>query len=193
MSDAFQNFTSPLGQPLGPYTKLLEAIGFRPGYAHTETSIFTEIMDVLEVRSLAVYKFSRVVTLLGKWDKKVGKIVHGEVPDFNISDIDKKEYLRKNGIHYMIQRARRDMDEMIESLEKLRIAVENANEEFVRENNINNNSDNDNDSDNDNSSDNDSDRSNEDVGDIGEFDELDRDSDSMPDFDLGRNVRHHEI
>ncbi len=87
----------------------------------------------------------------------------------------------------MIQRARRDMDEMIESLEKLRIAVKNANEEFVRENNSNNNSD------NVNNSDNDSNRSNDDVGDIGELDELDCDSDSMPDFDQGRNVRRREI
>jgi len=191
MSDAFQNFTSPLGQPLGPYTKMLEAIGFRPGYAHTETSIFTEIMDVLEVRSLAEYRFSRVLFLLGKWDKNVGKIVHGRVPDFNISDIDKKECLRKHGIHYMIQKARRDMDDMIESLEKLRIAVENANEEFVRENNSNNNND------NVNNSDNDSNRSNDDEGDIGDkfgvLDEVDHDSDSMPDFDQGRNVRRREI
>ncbi len=181
MSDAFQNFKSPLGQPLGPYTKMLEAIGFLPGYAHTETSIFTEIMEVLEVHSLAEYRLSRVLFLLGKWDKNVGKIVHGRVPNFNISDIDKKEYLQKHGIHYMIQRARRDMDEMIESLEKLRTAVKNANEEFVRENNSNNNND------NVNNSDNDSNRSNDDV------DELDGDSFSIPDFDQGRNVRHCEI
>ncbi len=81
----------------------------------------------------------------------------------------------------MIQRARRDMDEMIESLEKLRTAVKNANEEFVRENNSINNSD------NVNNSDNDSNRSNDDV------DELDGDSFSIPDFDQGRNVHRCEI
>ncbi len=38
----------------------------------------------------------------------------------------------------MIQRARRDMDQLIESLDQLRISVGNANEELVRENNSNN-------------------------------------------------------
>ncbi len=159
MSDEFQNFESPLGQPLGQNTQFLEAFGNLQGYAHTETSIFTEIMDVLQVNCLAHYKFSRVVTLLGKWDKNVGKIVHGKVPDKNISNIDKKIYLRKHGIHYMLQRARKDMDQLIETLEKLRIAVGNANEEFVRENNNNNirNNNNNSDSDSDDVEDNNND------------------------------------
>ncbi len=90
----------------------------------------------------------------------MGKIVHGKVPEENISNIDKKNYLRKHGIHYMVQRARSDMDRLIETLEKLRIAVGNANEEFVRENNNNNiirNNNNNSDSDSDSNSKSDSD------------------------------------
>ena len=115
MSDQFQNFNSPLGQSLGQNTQHLEFIALASGFSSTETNIFTEIWDVLQVDRLADHEFASMVTFLSKWDKNVGKIVHGQVPEENIRNVEKKDYLRKHGIHYIIQRARRDMDQLIEN------------------------------------------------------------------------------
>ncbi len=181
MSDEFQNFKSPLGKSLEQNTKQLETIAHATGFFSTETNIFTEILDVLEVDSLAHKQLGHVVTFLGKWDKNVGKIVHGRVLEANIQNFDKKDYLRKHGINYMIQRAHRDMDELIETLDQLRNAVGNAKEEFNSDNSIYNNEH----SNNDESSDSDHDENNE--GDNGETLD-DHEIDIIHDFEQGRNV-----
>ncbi len=137
MSDKFQHFNSPLGQSLGENTKYLELIGCVTNFPN-ETNIFTEILGVLDVENLGLSPFSSIVNCLGNWDKNVGNIVHGLAIEENVRNIDKKDFLQKHGIHYMIQRARRDMDQLIDTLDQLRIAVGNANEEFERENNSNN-------------------------------------------------------
>ncbi len=174
MSDQFQNFNSPLGQSLGQNTQHLEFIALASGFSSTETNIFTEIWDVLQVDRLADHEFASMVTFLSKWDKNVGKIVHGRVPEENIRNVEKKDYLRKHGIHYIIQRARRDMDQLIETLDQLRIAVGNANEEFERENDDNRNE-----------------NSVEESYDIDE--NLDGNEDDNPiQYEQGRNVRQRE-
>ncbi len=82
MSDEFQNFNSPFGQSLGENTKYLDFIGDVLSFSN-ETNIFTEILDVLDANNLAFHEFASIVTCLGKWDKNVGKIVHGRVPKEN--------------------------------------------------------------------------------------------------------------
>ena len=74
MSNEFQNFESPLGKSLGLNTEHLEFIAISSGFSSTETNIFTEMLDVLEVDSVAHEKLANLVTFLGKWDKKWEKL-----------------------------------------------------------------------------------------------------------------------
>ncbi len=61
MSNEFQNFQSPLGKSLGLNTEHLEFIAITSGFFSPETNIFTEMLNVLEVNSVADEKLAKLV------------------------------------------------------------------------------------------------------------------------------------
>ncbi len=156
MSNESQNWIFPLGGWEDENTYRLEQIRLASNFFPLKTNIFDAISDELDIDNLANHSFADVVAYLSKWDKKVEKILHGLDPEENIENGDKKSYLQKHGIHDMIQRACRDMDDLVGSLFDLKNAVEDAEYEFENDTkNNNNNNNNNNNSNNNNNNDND--------------------------------------